>query len=318
MAQPDTDQPVQAAPAPAAVGTLVLAVIAGALVAVQLRVNGGLKDTLGDAVAAALVSFGVGLAAVTAVLLSRRASRAAVPLVRTVPWWSRLGGLGGASLVAVSAAAAPVVGVALLTVALVGGQTAGGLAVDGVGLGPGGRRPLTPPRLTGAVLCLVAIVVSSVGKAARAASPLLLVLVVAAGLMVSLQQALNGRVRHAVGDATVATFVNFVVGTTALLAGLLLRAALVGVHVAHWPGVAQWYLYSGGPIGATFVAIAAVVVRSLGVLRLGLAVTAGQLVGAVLLDATVPQHGHGVAAATVVGALLTLVAVAVSGTERRR
>ena len=37
-------------------------------------------------------------------------------------------------------------------------------------------------------------------------------------------------------------------------------------------------------MGAAFVAIAAVVVRVLGVLRLGLAVIAGQLVGALLLD----------------------------------
>jgi transporter family-2 protein len=305
-------------PAPGTVATVAVAVGAGALVAVQLRVNGGLDDALGDAVVAALVSFGTGLVAISAVVLARRASRAAAPLVRTVPWWSRLGGLGGASLVAVSAAAAPVIGVALLTVAIVGGQTAGGLAVDGVGLGPGGRRPLTAPRLAGALLCLVAIVVSVAGKAAKAASPLLLVLVVAAGLMVSLQQALNGRVRHATGDAAVATLVNFVIGTTALLAGLLLRAALVGVHVARWPGLSEWYLYSGGLLGATFVGIAAVVVRPLGVLRLGLATTAGQLVGAVLLDAFLPEHGHGVATATVVGAVLTLVAVAVSGAGRRR
>ncbi len=322
MALPDTEgrplAPAEPTPAPAVLVALAAAVVSGAVVALQQRVNGGLKDSLGDAVLAALVSFGTGLLVVAVLVLVRRRSRAAVPVVRTVPWCSRLGGLGGATLVVVGAAAAPLIGVALLTVGLVGGQTVGGLVVDGAGLGPGGRRALTRPRLAGASLCLAAIAISVSGKGAHDASPLLLGLVVLAGLMISLQQALNGCVREATGDAAVATLLNFVIGTAALLAGLVLRAALVGVHADHWPGLSQWYLYSGGPLGAAFVAVAAVVVRPLGVLRLGLATTAGQLVGAVLLDATVPEHGHGVALATVVGALLTLVAVAVSGAGRRR
>jgi transporter family-2 protein len=68
-------------------------------------------------------------------------------------------------------------------------------------------------------------------------------------------------------------------------------------------------------MGASFVALAAVVVKRLGVLRLGLAVTAGQLVGGVLLDLD-----RGVAAATVVGVALAMAAVVVSGlgTQRQR
>lgn len=294
---------------------LSVAVVSGALVAVQQRINGGLKEALGDAVLTAVVSFGTGLVLCVAVVAVRRSSRRALPVLRTLPRWWLLGGLGGASLVAVGAAAAPEIGVALLTVGIVGGQTAGGLLVDGIGLGPGGHRPLTRWRTAGAALCLAAIAVSVLGQAFHP-RPLLLALVVLAGLLISGQQALNGRVRHATGDAAVATLVNFVVGSTALVLGLLLHELVGGgVHVGHWPG--QWWLYSGGPLGAAFVAAAAVIVRPLGVLRLGLGVTAGQLLGAVLLDATVPERGHTVAAATVVGALLTFVAVGVSGRGQR-
>ncbi len=289
---------------------LAVAVGCGALVALQQRLNGGLKEALGDAVLAAVVSFGSGLVTVAAVAAVRRSSRRALPVVRHQPRWSLLGGLGGASLVAVGASAAPEIGVALLTVALVGGQTVGGLVVDGAGVAPGGRRALTPYRALGAGLCLAAIVISTSGQAVHP-RPLLLVLVVLAGLLTAAQQALNGRLRQATGDAAVATLVNFVVGTLALLVGLAVRQLVVGVHVDHWPG--QWWLYAGGLLGACFVAAAAVVVRQLGVLRFGLAVTAGQLVGALVLDATVPERGHGVALPTVVGAAVTLVAVAVSG-----
>ena len=52
-------------------------------------------------------------------------------------------------------------------------------------------------------------------------------------------------------------------------------------------------------------------------LRLGLAVVAGQLVGAVLLDVLLPEAGAGLAVSTLLGAALTLVAVVVSGRPSR-
>jgi len=292
---------------------LTAAVLSGAAVALQQQVNGQLKSSLGSALLAAVVSFSAGLVCVLAVVLARPGARAAWPSVRQVPLWHRLGGLGGASLVAVGATAAPKLGVALLTVGLVAGTTTGGLVVDRGGLGPGGRRSLTAPRVCGALLCLLAVAISVQGAGVRAAAPLLLVLVVAAGFATSVQQALNGRVRAVTRDASVATLVNFLVGTTALALALAVSAALSGLAPVTWPDLGHWYLYLGGPLGAAFVAIAAVVVRVLGVLRLGLAVTAGQLVGAVLLDLAFPAAGTSLALATVVGAALTLVAVAVSG-----
>jgi transporter family-2 protein len=290
---------------------LAAAVASGAMVALQQRVNGDLSVSLDDAVLAAVVSFGTGLLMLLALLAVRPSSARKVRRLSSMPWHWRLGGLGGASLVAAGAAAAPKIGVALFTVGLVAGTTLGGLAVDLVGLGPGGHHPASGPRLGGAALGLVAIVVSA-AEGLRSADAGLLLGVVAAGCLVSYQQAVNGRVRSAT-DAVVATFQNFVVGLTALLIGLGARALSVGVRAQHWPGWDHWWLYLGGPMGASFVALAAVVVKRLGVLRLGLAVTAGQLVGGILLDLD-----RGVAAATVLGAALSMTAVVVSGLGRSR
>lgn len=293
---------------------LAASVGSGALVALQARVNGELGSRLDDALLAAVVSFGTGLVAVALVVGLRPAARAKLPALRDTSWWHRLGGLGGAGLVAVGAYAAPRIGVALLTVGIVAGQTTGGLLVDRVGLGPSGRRAFSTARVAGAALCLVAVLVAAAGKGLGDAEPLLLVLVVAAGFAISVQQALNGRVRAATGDASVATLVNFVVGTTVLVAAWLVVSQVTERGDIDWPG--QWWLYVGGPLGATFVAVAAVVVKRLGVLRLGLAVISGQLLGAVVLDLVSPAADHGVAAATLLGAALTLVAVVVSGRSR--
>lgn len=292
---------------------LAVAVGSGALVALQQRVNGQLGVDLDDALLAALVSFATGLVVVVLVVLARAPARAAVPVLRAVPWWTRLGGLGGATLVLVGAVATPVIGVALLTVGLVGGQTTGGLVADRLGIGPGGAHLLTRPRVAGAALCLAAVVLGSFGRDARAAQPALLAVVVLAGFLIALQQALNGRVRAVTGQASVATLNNFVVGTVALAAVALVVALASGLPARTWPGPARWYLYLGGPIGASFVAVAAVVVRQLGVLRLGLATIAGQLLGALALDLAAPATGRGIAAGTVLSAALTFVAVGVSG-----
>jgi bacterial/archaeal transporter family-2 protein len=310
---------VTAVAAPPRTATLALAaaVAAGAGAALQQRVNGALREDLRSTVLAALVNFLSGLALVAAYVVIRPSARRAVARVRDVPVWSRLGGLGGAGLIAVGAAAAPRVGVAMLTVGLVAGQTTGGVVVDRFGIGPSSPRPLTAPRVGGALLCLVAVAISVAGGAGHRGSPLLLVLVVAAGFLVSVQQGLNGRVRRETGDVGVATLVNFLVGTAALLGGLVAVDLVQGLSVGDWPGAGHWYLYVGGPIGAAFVAVSAAVVRRLGVLRLALAVIAGQLVGALLLDLVVPAAGTHVAAATLVGAALTLVAVAVSGAGGR-
>ena len=302
-----------AAPSSGALLPLVAAGAGGALVALQQRVNGELKTALGDALLTALLSFATGFAVVVAVVLARAASRAALGRVRQVPWPQRLGGLGGAALGAAGAAAAPEIGVALLTVALVAGQTGGGLAVDRLGLTPGGGHPLTAPRVVGAALCLLAVGIGVLGDGARSASPLLLLLVVVAGLLIAVQQALNGQVRRITGDAGVATLVNFAVGLLALALGVAADALVGGLEVAGWPGPDRWYLYLGGPMGAVFVAVAALVVRRLGVLRLGLALIAGQLAGGLLLDLALPVTDDGLDPLTVVGVALTFVAVLVSG-----
>ena len=290
------------------------AVVCGALVAVQARINGELAQDLHDALLAAVVSFGSGLLVIAAVVLARRSAREACGRLRAVPWWTRLGGLGGATLVASAAYAAPRIGVALLTVAMVAGQTTGGLLVDQIGLGPGGRHALSAPRVAGAALCLAAVVLSVSGGSAGAGHLELLLLMVLAGLLIAVQQALNGRVRKETGHAAVATLVNFVVGTAALVAAYLLFSDRA---VDHWPGAGEWWLYLGGLLGVAFIAMAAVVVRVLGVLRLGLATVAGQLVGAIALDAALPAPGHGVTVTTVLGALLTFVAVGLSGRAAR-
>ena len=157
---------------------IVLAVVFGAGVALQSRVNGQLAAAIDDPYTAALISFGSGLVILLVALAFWRPGREGVGRVRDglragrIAWWMVLGGLAGAWFVTTQGLSAGVLGVALFTVAIVAGQTIGGIVFDLIGLGPGGRRPLTIMRVLGALLALAAIVVGRLGaaRARRAAA----------------------------------------------------------------------------------------------------------------------------------------------------
>ncbi|MFL6240679.1 MAG: DMT family transporter [Actinomycetes bacterium] len=289
-------------------------VVIGAMLAAQARINGDLGKHTG-AVVAALISFGVGtVILIGAVATSaharsgwRRLSRA-----RGRTWWY-LGGVAGAAVVGSSAGAVPEVGVSLVTVLLVAGATIGGLCVDAVGLGPGGRVHATLLRTFGTALAIIAVCIGALGQHASF-RPALLALVGIAGVASAGQQAANGQLRQAAADARVAALISFAVGVVSLFA----LTALLSV-IGHLPQVrfpTQPALYVGGLLGVVYIVVAAALVHRLGVLRLTLGTVSGQVIGALLIDAIAPTPGLKLTAATVTGAVLTLVAVAITVRSR--
>jgi transporter family-2 protein len=281
-----------------------LAAVAGAALASQARVNGALRTRLGDAVVAALVSFSVGLVVLLVAALASGRWRGARRLRTGTRWWWWLGGLAGALLVATSAAAVPEAGVALTGVAIVAGATTGSLVVDRLGISPRGRQPWTPPRLLGSLLAIAGLLVGTVGQTGEV-RPLLLAVVGLAGFGTAVQQAANGHLQRASGEALVAASVSFLVGTCALVVAVL-ASRPAGLD---WPGNPGLYL--GGLGGAAYIALGAYTVPRIGVLRLTLGTVAGQLVGGVLLDAFVPTAA-GLSFASVVAAACTVVAMLVA------
>ncbi len=301
---------------------VVLALLSGLAMATQGRINGQLGTELRDSMLAAVISFGGGLVLLLLALPVAPKTRAglrrladAVRAGRLRPWHC-LGGLGGATFVAGQSVTVSVLGVAMFTVGVVAGQTVSSLFVDRAGLGPAGPQALTWPRVLGAVLTLGAVAGSLSGGLGQGGGSLwLLVLPLAGGAAVAVQQAINGRVNAASGSAMTATLVNFAVGTTALVAGWLVSLIVRGGPVG-FPG--NPVLYLGGVVGIVFIALASFVVRWTGVLLLGLSAIAGQLVGSVLLDLFLPTHGGHPGAATLIGTGVALVAVVLAGAGGRR
>ena len=157
------------------------------------------------------------------------------------------------------------------------------------------------------------------GREAAVSGGVLLGLLVAAavgGAMASAQQALNGRVQRATGEGLLAATVNFSAGMA-----LLVPAFAIAAGAGHGPGTpwppALW-LYAGGVLGIAYIASSIWTVGTLGVLRLGLLLVAGQLAGGVVIDLVSPGRTGPPGAATYAAVVLTLAAVLLAGRGQSR
>ncbi len=130
---------------------LMLAVVAGGMMAVQTPTNAMLGRALGSPALSALVSFAIGTL-ILASLCMAWSVRAEGAALRTVPWYAWAGGLYGALFVTFAAFAAPRLGVGPLLTAIIAGQIVTALALDHMGALGLSRQPLSLPRIAGALL----------------------------------------------------------------------------------------------------------------------------------------------------------------------
>jgi bacterial/archaeal transporter family-2 protein len=137
---------------------------------------------------------------------------------------------------------------------------------------------------------------------------LAIVLAAAAGCLVGLQAPVNARLGRQVGALQAAT-ISFTIGTLALvLVASLSSGGLSGIGNA---SRAPWWALIGGVLGAFYVTVALLTVRTLGLSALTAIVVAGQLAIAVVVDrfgllGIARQH---IDASRIVGLVLLLIGV---------
>ena len=293
----------QVLPKPLAIS---LSVVAGALIAVQSRVNGALGLELENGVVAALISFGIGTILISAVLFSLKPQRHKLlemlkALTRgRLPLWLFFGGFAGGFFVMMQGLVAPSLGITLFTLAIVSGQALSALMLDSFGLIGMTKRVLSLARLVGALLALIGVVLFA-GLGFEAISPLV-VLPFLAGFGTGFQQAINGRLAKQTESVLLSTYVNFVAGTLIILVTLLL---VQGIPVTQSLPTNPW-LYLGGVVGGAFIFLQVLVVRQIGVLALGLSLLAGQVVAALILDLLLPISAINFAPLNFLGVLLVV------------
>ena len=136
---------------------IIIALAAGAVLPMQAAVNAQLRYVVGSSLLAALVSFGVGTAAL---LLYAAFARLPLPDGRAAlqaPWWAWSGGLLGAFYVLTAILVAPRLGTAALMGLALSGQLIAALVLDHYGLLGLSVHPLSLWRVVGTILLLAGV-----------------------------------------------------------------------------------------------------------------------------------------------------------------
>lgn len=299
-----------------------LAALSGILIAAQSRVNGGLSTALGNSTEAAVYSFGSGFLVLNIIALAnpkvRQGIRRIVAGVKggALPVWRLSAGIMGGIFVAIQTFTVPIIGVALLSVVMIAGQTLASLIVDQIGITGGGKQAITLRRVFAAIITIVAVVVAVWEEIQLAKiSPLPVIIVFIGGFMIGVQRALNGQINDISGQSFSTTWLNFFMGTATLLILLIINTAR-GNEIVGLP-TSPWWIYWGGTIGVLYIASSSVIVAKIGVLSFTLFATGGQLFGSLIFDLIAPPENITVGINLVLGILITYVGVLVGGLRKQ-
>ena len=302
----------------------ILAAISGVLIAFQSRANGELSRKLNSGAQAALISFSSGLIVVALVTIFKPKIRFGLKRIKTalvnreIPRWRLFAGMLGGSFVVVQSHIVPIIGVALFSVASIAGQTATSLIVDRIGLTGGGTKPISPRRVTAALITVFAVLVSVLDKLQGVNFSILSVLLALfGGAFVGIQRSLNGQINEFTKQSYATSLLNFVMGTLFLIFFLIFLIIVKGEQLVALPK-GPWWIYTGGVIGVIYIASTSLIVQHLGVLTFTLYSVGGQLVASLFIDFFSPSEGVSVSWYLVSGIAMTDLGVLVGGARQAR
>jgi transporter family-2 protein len=109
-----------------------------------------------------------------------------------------------------------------------------------------------------------------------------LILAIAAGISLVVQQALNANLRTALSSAAWSGFMSYFLGVVCMAAfALLLQDPIPSVATA---SRIPWYAWSGGLFGAIFIGLAIFLIPQLGAATFFALLIAGQMLGSIVFD----------------------------------
>lgn len=111
---------------------------------------------------------------------------------------------------------------------------------------------------------------------------ILMVLAIAAGVSIVVQQALNANLRVALNSAAWSGFMSYLVGL--LCMGALIVALRDPLPAAAVASRIPWWAWSGGVFGALFIALAIVLVPQIGAAAFIALLVTGQMLASVAFD----------------------------------
>jgi len=270
-----------------------LALLAGGLLAVQAGANTQLSQATASPFAATTIQVVIA----GALLLAVAAATGTVVAFRGLPdapWWHALGGLATAIYVASTILLFPRLG-AVVTVGLfITGQMLASLGLDSFGVLGVPQQPADTTTIVGTLAVLVgaaAIVLGQKDATSELSASQFgwILLALLAGVVLPVQGAINGLLRHDIGAPFVVGTISFAVATLAMVPVLLTTLVLTEAPKPQLAGLARmpWWGWLGAFCGATYVTTIFTAIPVIGTAAaVGLTV-AGQQITSLFVD----RHG---------------------------
>ena len=137
---------------------LLAAIAIGACLSMQPPINAVMARTLGSPLLAAFVSISITLLLAITAWLSIAKGAGDLSQIKTLPWWIVIGGVAGVLFVVGGVLVAPVTGIALFFVCVIGGQLLGSTVADQLGAFGVPVKPVNAMKLFGLSLVLIGAV----------------------------------------------------------------------------------------------------------------------------------------------------------------
>jgi transporter family-2 protein len=135
-----------------------LAMMAGASVALQQVLNANLRGALNSAAWSGFVSYALGVVCMAFLAIALRDPVPSLLVAARIPWWAWSGGLFGAIFIALGIVLVPQLGAAAFIAFLVAGQMIASVAFDHFGLVGLAQRPIDLSKVLGVALLIGGVV----------------------------------------------------------------------------------------------------------------------------------------------------------------
>lgn len=272
----------------------IIGLIAGASQTTQTSVNTNLSQKLKSPYLASVVSFTTGLIWV-GIILALLEKGIYLPLteISKEPFWIWGGGICGVGIVTLNILCLPKLGSAWTVMLLSFGQIMTGLVIDNWGLFGSQQIPMNAIKAAGAALLIAGVALVSLNKKSdgKTKMPVLyMVLAILAGMLCTLQVAINGRLTTVAGSSWRSTFISMSMGTCGcliLVALLVLLRGRKGVLDETMPDVDfHWYQLLGGFFAVVIVGSNAIAAPIIGTGIVTIMNLIAQMIMGLIVDAT--------------------------------
>lgn len=277
----------------------------GAGMTQQLATNTRLSAYLGSGLFAALISFVVGLIALSIIYgaqksdvlrkiserrFSKTASASQAHLPR--PWWIYTGGVMGALYVSGTIYSSIVIGLALSFAVSVSGQLFCASLIDHIGFLGTPVRSFTVLRCAGLLLACAGCALSVTDRVQQGDVGVTIafcIIVLLCGVILPVQTCINRRFAHRVcqGDILKSAIFSFMTGslTLGIASGILTAVFILSLNQSVWNFAdASAWTFTGGLLGAFFVYGTLLIAPYVGMARLFMCIVLGQLSSSLLYD----------------------------------